>query len=299
MKKTLVLSSVLTVSTLLSACCCGNKTDFTCCDDSAPAIIQPKVLESIQMQMNTSTAIIAGKIITIHPGISTRSIPPQVRCRIDIETEAGKTTQINVGWTGDATPIETGKSYIFMGNSIEDVPFYKTFKAIDDADVANVNNYLKAVKESQKIVFSAEQVPAEKPIQYQNPFGDGKFKFTLKNTSDKTVKIPDGQTFAKDVLKVFIDAKEYKLSAGGMNSLQKCELKPGQSATYTVDMLALKGVEWPNGGNRVYFTFNYAGQKASSFFYYYSKLHDPIRDSYAKTTEGCGGILAFDGPNIK
>jgi hypothetical protein len=49
------------------------------------------------------------------------------------------------------------------------------------------------------VEFTVEQVPAENPQKFKNDmFGDGKFKLTVKNTSDKPVKVPalltDGKT---------------------------------------------------------------------------------------------------------
>jgi hypothetical protein len=38
------------------------------------------------------------------------------------------------------------------------------------------------------------------------------------------------------------------------------------------------GVSWPRGGSRIHFTFALGDVSAGNFFYYFSALHDKMRE---------------------
>jgi hypothetical protein len=138
------------------------------------------------------------------------------------------------------------------------------------------------------VEFTVEQVPAENPQKFKNDmFGDGKFKLTVKNTSDKPVKVPalltDGKTiFWADSVIVVANGAKLLGAAGRATGTMPVELKAGASASGTVDTLTLPDVNWPRGGQRVYFDFCLGEKSANNFFYYFSNLHDPMREEAVK-----------------
>lgn len=139
------------------------------------------------------------------------------------------------------------------------------------------------------VEFTAEQIPAENPQKFKNDmFGDGKFKVTVKNTSDKDVEVPalltDGKTiFWADSLFVLVKNQPHLLiGAGRATAAKPVKLKAGESVTGVIDTLLADGVEWPRGGQRVYFDFVLGEKSANNFFYYFSQLHDPLREAAQK-----------------
>jgi hypothetical protein len=139
------------------------------------------------------------------------------------------------------------------------------------------------------VEFTVEQVPAENPQKFKNDmYGDGKFKVTLRNTSDKDVEVPalltDGKTvFWADSLFVMVrDRPHLLIGAGRAKAAQPVKLKAGESLVGTIDALLADGVEWPRGGQRVYFDFVLGEKSANNFFYYFSQLHDPMREAAQK-----------------
>lgn len=138
------------------------------------------------------------------------------------------------------------------------------------------------------IEFTVEQVPAENPQKFKNDmFGDGKFKLTVKNTSDKPVKVPalltDGKTiFWADSVIVVTNGAKLLGAAGRATGTMPVELKAGESVSGVIDALTLPDVNWPRGGSRVYFDFCLGEKSANNFFYYFSNLHDPMREAAVK-----------------
>ena len=139
------------------------------------------------------------------------------------------------------------------------------------------------------IEMTVEQIPAENPQKFKNDlFGDGKFKVTVKNTSDKTVEVPalltDGKTiFWADSLFVMTKNQPHLLIGSGRATAAKpVQLKAGESVTGTIDTLLADTVEWPKGGVRVYFDFVLGEKTATNFFYYYSRIHDEMREAAQK-----------------
>lgn len=143
------------------------------------------------------------------------------------------------------------------------------------------------------IEFTVEQIPAKDPQKFRNDmYGDGQFKVTLKNTSDKEVEVPalltDGKTiFWADSLFVMVKDRPHLLvGAGRATAAKPVKIKGGESVTGTIDTLLADGVEWPRGGQRVYFDFVLGEKSANNFFYYFSQLHDPMREAAQKAAFG-------------
>lgn len=139
------------------------------------------------------------------------------------------------------------------------------------------------------VEVTSEQVKAENPKKFQNDmFGDGKFKLTVRNKSDKPAKIyallTDGKTIFWDdsVVVVYNNGTRLLGRAGKGIGFKPVELKPGESVSGIIDTLPLKNIEWPRGGSRIYFQFALGEKSTSNFFYYFSKLHDPMREEALK-----------------
>ncbi len=135
------------------------------------------------------------------------------------------------------------------------------------------------------IEFTVEQVPAANPQKFKNDmYGDGSFKLTVKNTSNKEVEVPalltDGKTIFWADSVVVIDKNTSRLlgAAGRATGTKPVKLKAGESVSGVIDTLTLPDVQWPRGGARVYFDFALGEKTATNFFYYFSNLHDVLRE---------------------
>lgn len=140
------------------------------------------------------------------------------------------------------------------------------------------------------VEVTVEQVPAKNPQKFKNDmYGDGTFKITVKNTTAKDVTVPAVLTTGREVLwadsVVFLYKDKPLLlpTAGKVTKESKpLELKAGESVSGEVNALLLDGVEWPRGGMRVYFDVAVGEKAVNQFFYYYSAVHDPMREEALK-----------------
>ncbi len=138
----------------------------------------------------------------------------------------------------------------------------------------------------QGLTLSVEQVIPEKVEQWVNPYGDGTFRVTLTNTTDAPVTtavlLAQGEAVLWEESLVVIHggmAKPLSSAKGLPATAKPVTLQPHASISTTVDTLALDGVDWPQGGSRVHFSFALGEQSVGSFFYYFSKHHDKLRDA--------------------
>lgn len=140
------------------------------------------------------------------------------------------------------------------------------------------------------IEVKVEQVPAKNPQKFKNDmYGDGMFKITVKNATKKDVTVPAILTNGKDVLwgdsVLFIyNGKPLVLPTAGKvtKETKPLALKAGEEVSGEVNALLLDGVEWPRGGSRVYFDIAVGERAMNNFFYYYSAVHDPMREEALK-----------------
>jgi hypothetical protein len=139
------------------------------------------------------------------------------------------------------------------------------------------------------VSFAVEQVPAANPQQWKNDYGDGSFKFTLTNSGKKDVVLPfllsdEGKILWSKSLVVYVSGKLIlPPDASDIPAAAKpVTIKAGETLSGNFNTLVLEGIEWPRGGSRVYFTFALADRTAQDFFYYFSDLHDPMRDAAKK-----------------
>jgi hypothetical protein len=130
-------------------------------------------------------------------------------------------------------------------------------------------------------VWTAAFVPPEVPQAFKNDHGDGQFTLTLTNPTAAPVTVEalrrdaSGLLWAQCVL-----AGPHRFSDAPLPpDTQPVVLGPGESVSTVVDTLALDGVAWPRGGARVPFTFALGEKAASTFFYYSSVVHDPMREA--------------------
>lgn len=149
-----------------------------------------------------------------------------------------------------------------------------------------------ALMAAEGVEIKSEQVLPEKRHEFRNPFGDGQFKITVTNRSDKPVTVPalltDGKTiFWEDSLVVLWAGKSFVLpGAGKLTAAQPVQLKPGESVLTVVDVLPLQGVEWARGGWRLYFQFCLGEKTTTNFFYYHSGHHDALRETAVRKSRG-------------
>jgi len=133
-------------------------------------------------------------------------------------------------------------------------------------------------------MLGVEAVPPEKAIQWTNPDGDGLYKVTVTNPTDKPLTVPallsqGGKILWNESLVILCQGKAYACSGcGGVSGdVEPTVLAPGQSVSTTVNALALEGPAWPRGGYRIEFRFCLGEQSQTKSFYYLSKHHDKVR----------------------
>jgi hypothetical protein len=149
-----------------------------------------------------------------------------------------------------------------------------------------------ALKAGEAVKLTVEQVIPEKVHKYRNPYGDGRFKITVTNTTDEAVQVPallaDGEKVLwADSLVVVQGGKTHLLPGAGKlhAGCKPLILKPEAKVTAVIDTLTLKDVDWPRGGSRVRFTFGLGEHARTNFFYYHSKRHDKLREKSRKAAE--------------
>lgn len=138
------------------------------------------------------------------------------------------------------------------------------------------------------ITFTVAPVPPVKDVQWANPDGDGEYRITIANPSEKMVEVPALLTDGKEILwaeslVIVCQDKTYMIpgSKGVTGAVKPVQLEPGKSVTTVVNALKLKGPEWPRGGYRIEFRFCLGEVSSPQSFYYLSKHHDPIREKLA------------------
>ena len=107
------------------------------------------------------------------------------------------------------------------------------------------------------LTLKVDQVLTEKRDGYRNPYGDGKFRITLANTTGGPVIVPallsnNGKDILWDDSLVVMQSGKPCLfpGAGSLTAdARPFELAANQRVNIEVDTLKLKGVNWPRGGS--------------------------------------------------
>ena len=145
------------------------------------------------------------------------------------------------------------------------------------------------------IELKVEQVPAKNPMKFQNDmFGDGTFKVSVTNTTKADVTVNALLTNGKGTIlwadSILLLYKGKPSTFAGVGLVTKDSkpllLKAGESVSTELDTLPIEGVDWPRGGSRVYFDFVLGEKSVNNFFYYFSRLHDPMRAEALKKSKG-------------
>ena len=140
-----------------------------------------------------------------------------------------------------------------------------------------------------EVALTVNAVPPVKAIQWTNPDGDGEYKITITNKSDKPVEVPALLTDGKDILwneSIVIECqgKSYVVpgSKGVSSVVKAATLKPGESVSTVINALKLQGPQWPQGGYRIEFQFCLGEHSSVQSFYYMSRHHDGLRAKQGK-----------------
>ena len=174
-------------------------------------------------------------------------------------------------------------------------------KLEDKPEVACAATGRPALMCPDKITIALDPVIRGKTHRYRNPDGDGIFKVTIANPTDKPLVIPallctpakDGSTVYPgkgpdskpsplwhQSLLIFVRDKAFPMSGAATvpAEARPLTLDAGKELSLSVHVLGLQGVTWPNGGRNVNVRFALGDAIAAHTFYYYSDHHDEIRD---------------------
>ena len=137
--------------------------------------------------------------------------------------------------------------------------------------------------------YSVEKVPPRQEIKWTNPDGDGEFRVTVSNPTNKPIEIPalltvDGKVLWDESLVILCQNKVYPIpgAVGVSGNVKPAVLGPGKSLSHVVNALSISGPEWPKGGYRIDFRICLGEKSQTMSFYYRSKHHDAIRDASQK-----------------
>jgi hypothetical protein len=136
------------------------------------------------------------------------------------------------------------------------------------------------------VQFTVGPVASKKPIQYTNPDGDGEYRLTVTNMTDKPLQVPALLSDGKDILwdnsvVIRCQDKTYTLPGyrKGLSKVEPVTLQPHQSVSGVVNALSIEGPQWPQGGYRIGFQFCLGEKSVSHEFYYMTKHHGKIREA--------------------
>jgi hypothetical protein len=140
------------------------------------------------------------------------------------------------------------------------------------------------------ISLLCEPVKATHTKEYQNPDGDGVFKLTITNNSNRPVEIPAllRDTRSKKILweeSVFVitDAGNHFFPGHGQaRDVEPTVLEPHESVSTKLDTLTLHGLSWPQGGWRLNLRFCLGDKAIEGNYYYFTNHHEPLRHKSEK-----------------
>ena len=143
---------------------------------------------------------------------------------------------------------------------------------------------------SDDVSLSSEPVHAAQTKEYQNPDGDGIFKLTVTNNSNRPVEIPAllRDTHSKKILweeSVFVitDAGNHFFPGHGQaRDVEPTILEPHENVSTKLDTLTLHGLSWPQGGWRLNLRFCLGDKATEGNYYYFTDHHEPLRKKAKK-----------------
>ncbi|MGC4003363.1 MAG: hypothetical protein QM811_09600 [Pirellulales bacterium] len=111
----------------------------------------------------------------------------------------------------------------------------------------------------------------------------------MTNTGKEAATIPALLTDGKSILwanSLLIQSQKKVYRCPGETpppaNVASATLPPNESVSTVVDVLKLKGPDWPRGGSRIEFQFCLGELSKTKSLYYFSNHHDPIRDAAQK-----------------
>ena len=129
--------------------------------------------------------------------------------------------------------------------------------------------------------IKVDQIIPSGAHEFHNPYGDGKFTVTIKNLKTTAQVMPvlfekSGKVMIEESLFVIADEGRHVWPGAELSGVKQVEFAAGEEKAFEIDTLKIKTIEWPNGGNRIYFKFVLGGLIAENFFYFYSACHDKL-----------------------
>ena len=143
---------------------------------------------------------------------------------------------------------------------------------------------------SDEISVSCEPVHAAQTKEYQNPDGDGVFKLTVTNNSNRPIEIPallrdrrSKKVLWEESVFVITDAGNHFFPGHGQaRDVEATLLEPHESISTKLDTLTLHGLSWPQGGWRLNLRFCLGDQATEGNYYYFTDHHESIRKKAEK-----------------
>lgn len=188
--------------------------------------------------------------------------------------------KLPAGWTVDkaAKPVSP---WAALGEKA----WPKGIKHKFEAEIVCATTGRPALRAGAGVKLTVEQIIPAQVEKFRNPFGDGKFRVTVTNTTDKPLDVPalltnDGKEILwADSLLLIERSRPHLLPEAGRLTAdaRPVRLAAGESVSAEIDTLKLSQVSWPRGGSRVYFRFALGELVQENFFYYYSDRHDKMR----------------------
>lgn len=312
--------SILSAFTLLAAGCeLVGDMGFTTTATLNPEAIQISEVQRLGAdniaRWSNAETVIAGTVSEIFPGIAAMSYPPILHVKINLKGLEVLTGSVDAPekipfiWRGDTLPFAVGDQVILTGAS----EGFTDASKIDSTDLsvarklltqtapgwtitadgklkspwANPANRAVSPITSPALVLTAKQIIPPNAKPFENPYGDGEFKLILTNTGTETVTIEPLRQLNNQILwdesVVAVSGNiPFVFDVPMPSGTTPVSLKPGESVSGSINTLLLRDLNWPNGGSRVHFLFAIGQAKSQGFFYYYSKTHDPLRQSIQK-----------------
>lgn len=137
------------------------------------------------------------------------------------------------------------------------------------------------------ITFAVKPVPPPTAIKWTNPDGDGEYNITITNPTKKPIRIPallsnaKGDVLWDESLVIQCQRKAYPAprAEGVSGKVTATVLKPGESLSHVINVLLLKGPQWPQGGYRIEFQFCLGERSKTQSLYFMTRHHGKLRDA--------------------